>query len=554
MAGVDDLAVLAWGDATALGYGSCRDPIAVPRRLAAFNGHRVTFVAAGEGFSAAITAAGHLYLWGVGKNGQLAQGPTVTQLAMPELVASLADHVVTLVSCGHSHIACCTATGALFTWGDGSHGKLGLGTTQSVGEPSRVDSFPRSSTIAKVSCGADHTMALTHDGVLYTWGGCTWGQCGHAALASTLSGSHCPLPRRIDLFSPPPPSPSSPAHEEKTLPLPLIVTDIAAGGWHSMAVVAGGGLFAWGRGQEGQCGMGDGYTCTTPVQNPYFPGEGAGAGLGTGAIGQVVCGWYHTLVLTREGNILAWGLNQHGQCGSGRLGCEYVPVAIASIHGMHALAAGRYHSLAIGRQGQVYQAGRLNHRPISLQSRSESLLQSQSQSLTGSVPDLLWHPVQGIPGGTLTLMGAAASQHALLLSGSRSDWMMKMGSCLGGVVENVQSTLPSSTVGVLGTSLPQLLSQSVRPNAVHLRETAPVPLRLGEYHRLYEAPCEENRKVKAKVGMGMARPTPISSSQSRLDLDRQLLEERLRLQREHLEVKQSVQTRSTLHTLGSHQR
>lgn len=37
----------------------------------------------------------------------------------------------------------------------------------------------------------------------------------------------------------------------------VAVADIAAGGWHSLAVTADGGLFVWGRGEYGRLGVGD---------------------------------------------------------------------------------------------------------------------------------------------------------------------------------------------------------------------------------------------------------------------------------------------------------
>lgn len=74
------------------------------------------------------------------------------------------------VACGLNHTVCVTADGnAMFAFGDGDYGKLGLGNTTAKSTPTKVDSLCGVG-IRKVACGTQYTVALTKDGKVFTWG------------------------------------------------------------------------------------------------------------------------------------------------------------------------------------------------------------------------------------------------------------------------------------------------------------------------------------------------------------------------------------------------
>lgn len=70
---------------------------------------------------------------------------------------------------------------AVFTWGRGEDGQLGLGDTSDQDEPSFVDAL-RGVGIRQIACGSGHTVVLTVDGEVYTWGTLVSGAC---SLSST---------------------------------------------------------------------------------------------------------------------------------------------------------------------------------------------------------------------------------------------------------------------------------------------------------------------------------------------------------------------------------
>ena len=71
--------------------------------------------------------------------------------------------------------------GEIYVCGWNKNGQLGL-ASQQVDSPTfcRVPNLPR--RITKVSCGWNHTMALSDDGTVYVWGSNAFGQLGEPGV------------------------------------------------------------------------------------------------------------------------------------------------------------------------------------------------------------------------------------------------------------------------------------------------------------------------------------------------------------------------------------
>ena len=61
----------------------------------------------------------------LGEHGRLGHGNNTAQKT-PKLIAGLFGMVVSQVACGNRHSAAVTIDGALYTWGDGEYGRLGI--------------------------------------------------------------------------------------------------------------------------------------------------------------------------------------------------------------------------------------------------------------------------------------------------------------------------------------------------------------------------------------------------------------------------------------------
>ena len=90
--------------------------------------------------------------------------------------------IVDSVSCGFSHTIALTRNGKLFSWGQGSFGALGHGNFETRHEPCEIEFFSAfyedSSQIESVQCGAHHSALFEKSGKLYTWGAGEVGQIG----------------------------------------------------------------------------------------------------------------------------------------------------------------------------------------------------------------------------------------------------------------------------------------------------------------------------------------------------------------------------------------
>ena len=94
------------------------------------------------------------------------------------------------------HSLAITADGAVWTWGWGSDGRLGRGDEQAQLQPKKVEAFTGQRVVA-VSAGGEHSLAITADGAVFTWGKGEDGCLGHGEdLSNQL------LPKKVEEWAP----------------------------------------------------------------------------------------------------------------------------------------------------------------------------------------------------------------------------------------------------------------------------------------------------------------------------------------------------------------
>ena len=138
--------------------------------------HNWTWIALGgiEGHSSGITGNGLLFTWGSGSSGALGDGSTTAGISVPAQVGSLTDWYRSWAGANKSSMAIKT-DGTLWGWGRNANGVLGLGNVTSFSSPVQVGSLTNWESIAM---GEVHTAGITSDGKLWTWGTDTSGCLG----------------------------------------------------------------------------------------------------------------------------------------------------------------------------------------------------------------------------------------------------------------------------------------------------------------------------------------------------------------------------------------
>lgn len=184
----------AWGRGFEgqLGIRSSIEAVSVPKYIDAFFGKKITKVACGQRHSLAIDSNGFLYAWGEARCGQLGEGKH-RQVKRPQLVEFPVEVKIKDVMAGAGHTAALSAEGEIYLWGLNNYGQLGLGDQKPRWYP---ESVKLDSTglpllkIEKITCSAHATFCIDEEGKAYSWGK------GHIGHGESLIQS---LPKKIDM-------------------------------------------------------------------------------------------------------------------------------------------------------------------------------------------------------------------------------------------------------------------------------------------------------------------------------------------------------------------
>ena len=154
-----------------LGDRNNRDvPVGVgPGRL---GGAIIVYAAAGAGQSGVVTSDGGVWTWGRGQCGCLGHNDEQDELVPRELKGEFGGARALSLAAGGAHTMVVTTCGAVWGCGSGEDGQLGVGNTADRHAPVRVggeETFGQSK-VHMVTCGTDHTVAVTEEGALWTWG------------------------------------------------------------------------------------------------------------------------------------------------------------------------------------------------------------------------------------------------------------------------------------------------------------------------------------------------------------------------------------------------
>ncbi|GMH22288.1 hypothetical protein Nepgr_024131 [Nepenthes gracilis] len=321
--------VFTWGEESGgrLGHGVGKN-VLLPRLVEPLAAYNFDLVACGEFHTCAVTMSGELYSWGDGIHnaGLLGHGTDVSHWIPKRVAGPLEGLQVASVTCGPWHTALITASGQLFTFGDGTFGVLGHGDRESVSYPREVESLSGLRTIA-VACGVWHTAAVVEvivnqssatvsSGKLFTWGDGDKNRLGQGDKEPRLKPT-C-VPALIDYNF----------HK------------VACGHSLTLGLTTSGHVFTMGSSVYGQLG--------SPISDGKLPClvEDKLAGE---TVEEIACGAYHVAVLTSRNEVYTWGKGANGRLGDGDIEDRKTPTQVEALRDRHVkyIACGSTYTAAI---------------------------------------------------------------------------------------------------------------------------------------------------------------------------------------------------------------
>ncbi|XP_057653179.1 probable E3 ubiquitin-protein ligase HERC4 isoform X1 [Diorhabda carinulata] len=251
--------------------------------VSALDAHHIIDVKCGSLHSMALNQWGQVFSWGSNFCGQLGHGTEQDQYEIPKPIKALASYNIVQIHCGQRHSIALASSGEILTWGANNFGQLGLGFTSQVENIPRLLTSLQGVPIHLVTCGANHTFALSKSGAVYGWGKNTCGQLGLNCVDNKIFPAQLRTLRNIR------------------------VRYIACGDEFSMFLTLDGGVLTCGAGMFGQLGHGSVSNEILPRQIIELMGS---------TITQIACGKQHSLALVpSRGRVYSFGIGGCGQLG-----------------------------------------------------------------------------------------------------------------------------------------------------------------------------------------------------------------------------------------------
>lgn len=302
---------------------------------------------------------------------------------------SRATEVIDLCA-ARSHTCVALVDGAVRCWGSGAAGRLGSGSTATVGDKASELPAPEvavGGAAAQVVCSDDFTCVRLVDGHVRCWGGNAWGQLGRGDTRDVGDEPGALPVASLALGGPAQQIAAGHGHmcvivegklrcwgwnllgqlgvgdtqaigdEADEMPPPSValadVVEVVAGVSHTCARVQAGTVHCWGSGSRGELGYGD------TLRRGDAPGDlpTPPVALG-GTVVQLAAGGHHTCAVLADETLRCWGANDAGQLGRARAGDvgdepgEMPPPAVA-LEGVAQVVAGANHTCTRHTDGSV---------------------------------------------------------------------------------------------------------------------------------------------------------------------------------------------------------
>ena len=191
--------------------------------------------AGGDASSIALKTDGTMWTWGEGTNGRLGQNNTTSYSSPRQVGTNTNWSKIT----GVGNLMAIDSSGALFTWGyNGNYGQLGHNNKTDYSSPKQVPG-----TWKHVSTANPGTVAgVKTDGTLWTWGNNQYGNLGQ--------------------------NNTQPYSSPKQIGSGTDWDHVTVRGYGGFAIKTNGDMWSWGRGTRGSSGLNANTQRSSPIQIP----------------------------------------------------------------------------------------------------------------------------------------------------------------------------------------------------------------------------------------------------------------------------------------------
>jgi alpha-tubulin suppressor-like RCC1 family protein len=260
-------------------------------------------VNANSSHSIAIRSDGNLFAWGLNAAYQIGDFTTINK-SSPVQITSNINTSFTAISAGFDHNLAISTTNKLYGWGNST----GLNYINEL------------YSWTSIASGTGHIAAIRSDGLLYVWGLNSVGQLGTNDIVNRSSPVLLGNPNQGTVLS----NSWSMVH---------------AGSSTTVALRTDGTLWSWGLGTAGELGTNTAINRSSPTQ----------IGTDTNWTTNFSVGLSHTIAIKNNNTAYAWGLNTNGQLGinDGVSRSSPVQVTTALVTSWNQISAGTDHTLGV---------------------------------------------------------------------------------------------------------------------------------------------------------------------------------------------------------------
>ena len=222
------------------------------------------------------------------------------------------------MACGYEHTITLSDDGTVHSFGRNHYGELGLGHNKNVLLPTPIPNLPK---INMISCGYQFTVCVDYEGFIWSFGDNFSGQLG------TGNKTNFNVPQKLQDLPP--------------------VLSVSCGNQHTLIITSDLNLWSCGKNDLGQL-------CNENTQDQLKPQKTSFPN-----ILKISAGCDHSLFQNHQGEIFACGYNRLGGCGLGHFDSPQItPSLILNVpENIVQFVCGSYHSLFLDSAGNVYSVG-----------------------------------------------------------------------------------------------------------------------------------------------------------------------------------------------------